>query len=238
MLTKDDVSVSDAFEIVGRLDRLPISVIGFKDIGLSFEALRDVTAAIREQGREVAMEVVSLDASSEFESVKMAMRLEVDHLLGGTHAEAVVEMIRGTTLCYFPFAGDVVGHPSRLRGTISQIVESGKRVGEIPGVAGLDLLAYRFSGNVEELLAAFISTVTVPVIVAGSIDGAAKIDAVSAAGAWAFTVGSAAFGRQFAPDSQDLATQIEVILAALSQNGSGGSGFPARVFAIAPPITQ
>jgi hypothetical protein len=190
-------------------------------MGLSFEALRDVTAAIRGQGREVAMEVVSLDASSEFQSVKMAMRLEVDHLLGGTQARAVVEMIRGTTICYFPFAGDVVGHPSRLRGTISQIVESGKRVSEIPGVTGLDLLAYRFSGNVEELLAAFIPTVKIPVIVAGSIDCAAKINAASTAGAWAFTVGSAIFDRQFAPDSDHLAAQIKAILASTNQNRLG-----------------
>ena len=56
------------------------------------------------------------------------------------------------------------------------------------GVTGLDLLAYRFNGNVEALMTSVVRAVKVPVTVAGSIDRPARIRALAAAGIWGFTV--------------------------------------------------
>jgi hypothetical protein len=214
MLTKDDVTVSDALLRIDEVRHPQVRVIGFKDVGLSFAALRDLAAAIRARGRKVAMEVVSLDEVVELRSTGLAVSLEVDYLLGGTRAEQVTKITRGTGIQYFPFPGRIVGHPSQLHGTITEIVESARHLSEMDGVTGLDLLAYRFNGNVEALMTSVVRAVTVPVIVAGSIDRPARIRALAAAGIWGFTVGGAAFDRRFAPDEKDLAMQIQAIVTA------------------------
>jgi 4-hydroxythreonine-4-phosphate dehydrogenase len=213
MLTRNDVTVPDAVECVKEVLHPEVRIIGFKDIGLDIGALTELASVIRASGREIALEVVSLDETAELRSAELAMRLEVDCLLGGTRAEAVTKLLDGTSLRYYPFPQGVRGHPSQLHGTIEDIVESGRRLAEMPGVTGIDLLAYRFSGRAESLLNAFTAAISAPVIAAGSIDRRERIEAVKAAGVWAFTVGSAAFERCFAPAASDLCAQIRAIVA-------------------------
>ncbi|WP_204266278.1 hypothetical protein, partial [Escherichia coli] len=87
--------------------------IGFKDIGLPFEALADLASLIRDGGARTYLEVVSLGRESELRSVDSAVKLGVDYLLGGTHAEDVVPLLHGTAIEYFPFPGRIAGHPSQ-----------------------------------------------------------------------------------------------------------------------------
>ena len=82
----------------------------------------------------------------------VAVELGVDWLLGGTRPEAVLPIIAGTSIRYCPFPGRVVGHPSVLSGTKDQVIESARRMAEMDGVHGLDLLAYRFAGDVPALI--------------------------------------------------------------------------------------
>jgi 4-hydroxythreonine-4-phosphate dehydrogenase len=199
MLTRADRTVMDAEERLGEALDVGIRHIGFKDIGLPRPALSRLAAAIRRAGARVYLEVVSLDAASEAASAQTAVELEIDVLMGGTRPEIVAPIIAGTPIRYHPFPGEIVGHPSELRGTIDSIVASARMLLEHEGVHGLDLLAYRFDGNAPELARRVCAAAGArPVVVAGSLDRLERIEAVAAAGAAGFTVGTAIFENAFA----------------------------------------
>ena len=144
MLTRNDRTVADAAVHAETALRSDIRHIGFKDVGLPFDALAGLARQIREGGASTYLEVVSLDRDSEIRSVKAAIDLGVDYLLGGTHAEDVLPLLEGTPIRYYPFPGRIVGHPSSLEGSQAEIVKSAVALARHPGVAGLDLLALPF----------------------------------------------------------------------------------------------
>ena len=59
MLTRDDETVPDALEVYGTLRDSDLRYVGFKDIGLPPAQLRELARAMRDDGREVFLEVVS-----------------------------------------------------------------------------------------------------------------------------------------------------------------------------------
>ena len=214
MLTRNDVTVEDAFEVYDEVRDAGLRYVGFKDVGLPFDRLKALTEAIHEGGQEVMLEVVSEEKEDELRSARAALDLGVDYLLGGTHAGEVTRMISGTGIRYCPFPGRIVGHPSLLRGSIEEISQSAGRLAALDGMWGLDLLAYRYDGDVERLVRAVVESVEVPVIAAGSVDSEEKIRALADAGVWGFTVGSAIFEGRFAHNSASTREQVETVLAA------------------------
>ncbi len=200
MLTRHDKTIADALEQLPTVLAAGVRHIGFKDIGLPWAALQRLADAIRAAGAVSYLEVVSQDAASELASARAAGALGVDVLMGGTRPEAVLPLLRSTPIRYYPFAGQVVGHPSVLQGTVADVVASARRIAALEGVHGLDLLAYRFEGDsadVPALIAAVCAAVGKPVVVAGSIDRAERIAAVVAGRAAGFTVGTAALDGTF-----------------------------------------
>ena len=160
------------------------------------EELARLNQRIKAAGASSYLEVVSQDLDSELTSVRVALDLGVDYLLGGTHVDEV-PLLAGSRIRYYPFPGEVYGHPSILGGTLEEIVASARRIGALPGVHGLDLLAYRASVDVPMLMAEVCRQADVPVIMAGSIDTTARIQIVRDAGAAGFTVGTAALDERF-----------------------------------------
>lgn len=216
MLTHNDQTVSHARAAYAAVAAAGQTYVGFKDVGLPFAELAALTQEIRRHGQQVMLEVVSTTREDELRSVGAAVELGVDYLLGGRHAEEVIPLLHGTGIRYFPFCGQTVGHPTRLIGKIDEVVEDARRLAALPGVHGLDLLAYRFAGDVDELLRRVVGAVRLPVIAAGSIDCVERICAVHNAGVWGFTVGSALFEQRFLSPSaaphDALRQQVEALL--------------------------
>ncbi len=210
MLTRNDQTVADARAVYQDVRHCDLRYVGFKDIGLAFDELQRLANDIRADGRKVMLEVVSATRESELRSIEAAIELKVDYLLGGRHATEAVKRLKGLPIQYFPFVGHTVGHPTTLTGTIEEIVEDAQRLCAIDGVHGLDLLAYRFSGGVPELTRQVAKAANKPVIAAGSIDRPERVHAMRAAGAWAFTVGSALFDGLFPTNA--MKAQIESVL--------------------------
>ncbi len=211
MLTRADVTVPNALDLYDEIRETGIRWVGFKDVGLPAETLRTLTSRIRADGRTSVMEVVSIDHDSELRSVSTGVDIGVDVLMGGTNAASVAPMLMGTGIRYFPFPGRIEGHPSVLVGTVDDIVASASHLAARPEVAGLDLLAYRFAGDVPFLIRAVVAAVRCPVVTAGSIDSPGRIRTVTALGAWGFTIGSAILDGTFAP-GLDLRAQIALAL--------------------------
>jgi 4-hydroxythreonine-4-phosphate dehydrogenase len=199
MLTRGDVTIADAREQLPHALAAGIGHIGFKDVGLPLVEMRALAGDIRSAGAVLYLEMVSLDADAEALGARTAVALGVDVLMGGVRPHVVEPIIAGTQVRYFPFPGEVVGHPSRLAGDIATIARSAGDLAARDGVHGLDLLAYRFDGDAPALVSAVCRAAGgKPVIVAGSIDCDARIAAIAAAGAAGFTVGAAALNAEFA----------------------------------------
>jgi 4-hydroxythreonine-4-phosphate dehydrogenase len=211
MLTNQDKTIPDALDRLKEVLAAGVKHIGFKDIGLPFDRLQEIADAIRAGGAKLYLEVVSLDAASEKRSAEAAIKLGVDVLMGGTRPEIVLPLIKGKNILYYPFPGEIVGHPSVLTGTIESIVASAKRIAAIPGVSGLDLLAYRFQGDVPRLIQEVCAAVDKPVYIAGSVDRLERLEAVVAGKAAGFTVGTAALDGVFKAKSKALPDQLNAI---------------------------
>ena len=126
----------------------------------------------------------------------------------------MLPLLAGSRIRYYPFPGEVYGHPSILGGTLEEIVASARRIGALPGVHGLDLLAYRASVDVPMLMAEVCRQADVPVIMAGSIDTTARIQ-IARRGRGGFHGGHGGAGRAF-PAQAGLLAQLKTILAAAS----------------------
>jgi len=218
MLTRTDRTISDAHERALAALSAGVCHIGFKDVGLPFASLRRLANTIQAAGAKLYLEIVSLDAQSEEASARAAVDLGVDVLMGGTRPKVVLPVLAGTGIRYYPFPGRVVGHPSVLAGSTDTIVKSASRLAAMDGVHGLDLLAYRFQGDVPDLIGNVCRAVAPkPVVVAGSIDRPERITAVIKAGVAGFTVGTAALDGAFPARSTALADQLAFIIQQASQ---------------------
>jgi len=212
MLTHHDRTVDNALTVCQHVRTLGLRYIGFKDIGLPYDQQRLLVEAIHEGGQQAMLEVVSERAEDELRAAAGACELGIDYLLGGTHASEVTKILAGTPIRYYPFPGQIVGHPSQLRGSVAEIVASAQELAALKGVSGLDLLAYRYEGDVEALTRAVVQAVSIPVIAAGSIDREERIQSVTRAGVWGFTIGSALFEGSFLDPTFFLSSQIMRIL--------------------------
>ena len=215
MLTHNDRTIPDARAVYDEVRDSGLRYVGFKDIGLPVPELRALADAMRADGREVMLEVVSEDKDDELRSIHAALEIGVDWLLGGTHPDEALEVLAGAerTIRYCPFPGRVIGHPSLLRGTIEEIAEDAARLTSRPGVHGLDLLAYRYDGDVPALTEAVRAASAGPVIAAGSVDSLERIQTLRRIGVWGFTIGGAIFEGRF-EGAPSVRAQIDTVLAA------------------------
>ncbi|MGO9743563.1 MAG: 4-hydroxythreonine-4-phosphate dehydrogenase [Roseiarcus sp.] len=214
MLTRNDATVPDALELVEIARPLGLEHIGFKDVGVERDVLEKLTAAIRAAGAAVWMEVVSTTREDELASLATARALGVDFVMGGTHVEEALELLSGSSLGYLPFSGRPSGHPTALGGSPEE-VEAHCRAFVARGCAGSDLLAYRATEADPIALVAAARSGLGPagrLVVAGSIHNAERIRATAAAGADAFTIGTAAIEGFYAPGAGGLAAQLAAIL--------------------------
>jgi len=214
MLTRHDRTIDDAEDVIDSVSDLGVRHIGFKDIGVPRETLERVVERIRARRGICYLEVVSTTPDAVTASLATGATLGVDCILGGTDLDAAGRVL-GTLASYFPFPGRPVGHPTRLEGTPAQ-VERDARVASERGCGGIDLLAYRATeaDPLALVRAARRGIGDGKLIVAGSVHCAQQIHALAAAGADAFTIGSAVFDGTFSPTKGSLRGQILDILDA------------------------
>lgn len=215
MLTRSDRTVEDCLELVREIAPLRLGHIGFKDVGVPLPVLERLAQAIRDAGATSYMEVVSTSPEDCLRSARIARNLGIDRLLGGTLVDETLEILAGSPTAYFPFPGRPVGHPTKLGGHALEI-EQHCRTFMRKGCAGADLLAYRATeaDPLELVRAARRGLGSGFLIAAGSVTSAEKIRALDAAGADAFTIGSAVFDGSFSPTKGSTLSQLADVLAA------------------------
>jgi hypothetical protein len=218
MLTREDRTVEDALDVLDAIRPLGLRHIGFKDIGVDPLVLQELHRAIKEQGATSYLEVVGTAPEACLRSVRVAREIGVDRLLGGTDADAALDILQGSGVDYYPFPGFPSGHPTVLRGGPEDVAVHCEAF-MAKGCAGVDLLAYRAQDAepLELVRAARRALGAGLLIVAGSVDQPARIRALRDAGADAFTIGSAIFNGGFSPRKGALLSQLRDVLAACAE---------------------
>ena len=216
MLTRGDATVSNCLEVVAEVTKLGLRHIGFKDVGVSPDVLKELTRQIKAAGAVSYLEVVSETPEASLQSARMAIQLGVDRLLGGTEVAATLDILRGSGIAYYPFPGVPYGHPTQLAGDGARVEADCQRFVEA-GAAGADLLAYRAT-EAEPMALVKAARANLPsggLIVAGSIDSCEQITRLKAAGVDGFTIGTAIFEGVMGPDPA-IAAQINAVLQCLN----------------------
>ncbi|MDX6592991.1 MAG: hypothetical protein QOJ13_2187 [Gaiellales bacterium] len=211
MLTRNDSTLPDARSVFEGISA-GVQHVGCKDVGLPEPELAEFLGAVRDRGCATYLEVVSETADAELRSAQAAVRLAPDYLIGGTQVEDVQRIIAGSAIRYFPYVGQIVGHPCLLRGSVDEICDDARRV-QAQGVDGINLLAYRYDGDAPALIRAVSEASSLPLICAGSVDSVERIRELADLGVWAFTVGTAALNGEFIPGGT-LDEQLQAILSA------------------------
>jgi len=214
MLTRNDETIADARNVYTSIASVGLKHIGCKDVGLPQAELAQLMGDIRSHEHTSYLEVVSESDDSMETSARAAIEVGADYVIGGTAVERIQKVISGTAVKFFPYIGTIVGHPCLLRGSIHDIVEDARRAEQL-GVDGINLLAYRYDGDVPELVRKVAEATSLPLICAGSVDSVAKIETLRDLGVWAFTIGTAALDGAFVP-GRPLGDQLRLVVAAAS----------------------
>jgi hypothetical protein len=217
MLTRNDTTVANGRELVGVAHRSGVTHIGAKDVGLPRAELEALFSQFRDTGMTTYLEVVSERPEDALHSAEASLVLHPDFLIGGIDVAAIRSIIAGSGIRFFPYVGRVVGHPCLLRGSVDEIVDDARRAADA-GVHGINLLAYRYDGDVEDLVARVKAAVPLPVLCAGSVDSAARIAALSRLHVWGFTVGTAVLDRRLLP-RQPVEAQLRAVIQLAGANG-------------------
>jgi len=214
MLTRSDQTVSDCLEVLDDIRPLGLAHIGFKDVGVPPDVLAELARRIKAAGAISYMEVVSTSSEACLRSARVARDIGVDRLLGGTQVEEVLAILAGSAVRYLPFPGRPFEHPTKLAGSAATIEQDCRRFQAL-GCAGVDLLAFRATeADPLELVRAARRGTDGTLLVAGSVQRPDQIRALAAAGADAFTIGSAAFDGSFSPHVGALRSQLRAVLDA------------------------
>jgi hypothetical protein len=215
MLTRDDQTVEDCLAVMDEIAPLGLRHVGFKDVGVDFATLVALTERIRASGATSYMEVVSETPEACLNSARVARQLGIDRLMGGTDVAEVKDILAGTPTRYYPFPGFPIGHPTRLGGQPADVTAHCRRF-LADGCAGADLLAYRATeAKPLELVRAARSGLGREgyLVVAGSITSRQRIADVAAAGADAFTIGTAVFDGSYNPRKGSIVSQLGEVIA-------------------------
>ena len=215
MLTRDDRTVDDALDLLALIRPVGLTHIGFKDIGADSASLTAMVEAIHDAGATSYMEVVSTTAEECVRSATLARDLGVQRLLGGTQVDTILPLLEGSATTYYPFPGKPIGHPTILGGQPSDVEADCVSFVE-SGCAGCDLLAYRASeADPIDLVRAARKGLgpDAHLIVAGAVSNFQQICDLKAAGADAFTIGTAVFDGSYSPRKGSILSQLNDVLA-------------------------
>lgn len=208
MLTYNDRTVSDAFDVFERCKDAKAHYWGFKEEPLPLPDMKELYAYMKECGKETVLEVVAYTERECIAGAEMALECGCDMLMGTMFFDSVNELCQAGNLKYLPFVGTVTERPSVLEGTVDGMVEEARRCLE-KGVYGFDLLGYRYTGDAAALNKEFVSRVDAPVCIAGSVNSYERLDELKQAAPWSFTIGSAFFEHKF---GKSMPEQIDAVI--------------------------
>jgi hypothetical protein len=196
MLTYNDITVKNAYEIFESSKDSKAKIWGFKEIGIPLEEMKTLFAYMKEWGKTTVLEVVAYTEEECMEGAKMAKECNCDMLIGTLYYDSINSFCKENNIKYMPFIGDVSNRPSVLNGTIKSMLEQANNYLS-KDVYGINILGYRYTGDAVKLNKELTSQINAPVCLAGSIDSYERLSEVKDANPKYFTIGTAFFDNKF-----------------------------------------
>jgi len=196
MLTYNDLTVQNAYEIFDECKDSAAKYWGFKEKGIPSEQMKKLFRYMKECGKTTVLEVVAYTESECIAGAEQAVECGCDILMGTVFFDSVNDYCKKNRLRYMPFVGKISGRPSVLGGTVDEMLEETEKYLK-KGVYGFDLLGYRYEGDATKLNREFVSQVGAPVCIAGSINSYERLDEIKNAAPQMFTIGGAFFDKKF-----------------------------------------
>ena len=209
MLTYNDFTVENAEEIFEQCKHTDALYWGMKEKPLPLERLKALYARMKECGKKTVLEVVGYSEEEGLRGARLAAECGCDMLMGTTFSQTIADYCVRHKVCYLPFVGEITGRPSIMRGDADVMVRDALEAVK-GGAAGIDLLAYRYVGNPEQLIHRFVEEVEAPLCVAGSIDSYSRLDILRKLGPDYFTIGGAFFENKF---GESFPEEIDSVIA-------------------------
>jgi len=209
MLTYNDVTVKNAYDVFDECKDLPVKNWGFKNVGLPKDEMKRIVSAMKAAGKTTYLEVVTYDEASCLDGAKTAVECGFDILMGTLYYESVHKYLEEHGIEYSPFVGKVSGSPSILEGTNEEIIANAHDLMK-KGITAFDILAYRHVVDGEKLAYDFCAAVDAKIVIAGSISSFHRIDVMFDIGPYGFTMGSALFDKKYVPDG-DFRTNLKAV---------------------------
>jgi len=216
MLTYNDRTVSNAYDLFDQCKDLPVQYWGFKDVGVPKEEMVRIIEAMKAAGKTTFLEVVSYTEAECMRGAKLAVELGYDHLMGTIYYQSVFDYLAKQDIKFLPFCGKVYGSPSVLEGTFAEIIADANSLLQ-KGVYGIDLLSFRHKDGTG-LAEAYCKAIDKPVVIAGSINSPERLRFIDKIKPWAYTMGTALFNQNFAP-GKDFRENLEAVLAEIEKIG-------------------
>ena len=213
MLTYDDQTVENAYEIFDKCKDTSAEYWGFKEKPIPLDEMKKLFAYMKACGKKTALEVVEYTEKECLEGAQMAVECGCDMLMGTVFFDSINEFCKQHNLKYCPFVGDLRDRPTVMEGDVDKMISDAKYYLS-KGAYGIDLLGYRYTGDAYALIEKFISSVDSPVCVAGSINSYERLDEIKKINPDSFTIGSAFFNHCF---GDSFADQIETVCRYMEQ---------------------
>lgn len=196
MLTHNDLTVHNAYDIFDQCRNSRAKFWGFKEEPLPLEQMKKLFRYMKSCGKTTFLEVVAYSEKECMDGAKKAVECNCDFLLGTTFSDSINEFCRLNHIKYMPFVGKITGRPSVLDGTVEDMIQEAKTY-IAKGVYGIDLLGYRYTGDATRLNREFVANVHAPVCIAGSVNSYERLTELKSIAPWAFTIGGAFFENKF-----------------------------------------
>ena len=196
MLTYNDRTVENAYEIFEQCKDSSIQYWGFKEEGIPSDEMKRLCSYMKEYKKTTVLEVVAYSEEECMNGARMAVECGCDILMGTLFYDTVNDFCKANNLTYMPFVGKVKDRPSILEGTVEDMINEANSYLK-KGVYGFDLLGFRYTGDANKLIEEFVRRVDAPVCIAGSVNSFARLDDIKNTNARFFTIGSAFFENKF-----------------------------------------
>lgn len=196
MLTHNDLTVTDAYNVFERCKNSQAKFWGFKEEPLPLAQMKALFSYMKNCGKTTFLEVVAYSEKECLEGAKKAVACNCDFLMGTTFFDSVNNFCKTNHLKYMPFVGKITGRPSVLEGSLEDMIKEAEDY-IAKGAYGIDLLGYRYTGDPVYLNKEFVARIKAPVCIAGSINSYERLDEIKATAPWSFTIGGAFFENKF-----------------------------------------
>ena len=221
MLTCNDVTVPNAYELFDSAKDLPVFDWGFKSANISDDEVVRLIKYMKENGKTTFYEVIERNKPAYQRGERLAGLAGFDCGMGMKYDADLHATLKSLGIKFCPTLGKpgcvYNGQHGVLMGTPDEIVDEGKYLLSEKGVDGITIPVFRYYQDSHALLARILKEFPdTPIFIAGSVDSFEKIDMMFDLGIAKFTMGSALINRKYNPDG-DFRANLEIVANYIEQ---------------------